>query len=111
MDAPKITPADAGCWLDGAMGWHNTYRVAERALDLGWLADKPDEKASAEKTIALYKASESQGMGNGESYDVFDVMQDISTDATDYLQSLAPEGYSFEWDAGELCLWAEDAPE
>lgn len=108
MDAPKITPADAGCWLDGAMGWHNTYRVAERAFAFGWLADKPEDKASADATIEAFKAYRD---GEGGDGDVVDVMHEISLDATDYLQSLAPDGYSFEWDAGEFCLVSESEGE
>jgi hypothetical protein len=94
----KITPADAGCWLDGSVGWHNTYRVCWRAFAYGWLADNPDDKAELEKTISAY-----QGDFDPDS-DVPEVMHDASNEATEYLQSLAPEDYYFEWDAGELCL-------
>lgn len=40
-----------------------------------------------------------------------DVIHEIADEATDYLQGLAPEGYWFEWDAGELCLVRDDEDE
>ena len=99
--APKITAADAGCWLDGSQGWHNTYRVCDRAMDYGWLADEPTELDVMRELSARYEAGSTDG-------DIAEVMSESADDATEYLNSIAPDGYSFVWDAGELSLMADD---
>ena len=109
MGTAKLTPAGAGCWLDGAMGWHNTYRVVDLALELGW---QPQDVSLVRHASEVY---ESQGVLHREPLthpgDVewaSEVIHDMADDATDYLQTLAPEGYWFEWDCGELCLVTDD---
>lgn len=97
----QITPADAGCWLDGSQGWHNTYRVCERAMSYGWLEDDPSDREAVNRLIEEFKSDDT---GN----DAGQVMSEAADDATDYLNSLAPEGYIFVWDAGELSLMTED---
>ena len=103
-----ITADMAGCWLDGHMGWHNTYRVIDLALDYGW---KPDDQALVRHASEVYSQTGSFGepIYPGDEEWAYDVIDDIADEATDYLQSLAPEGYWFEWDMGELCLVQEDA--
>jgi hypothetical protein len=91
---PAITAADAGCWFDGQYGWHNTYRVCERALDYGWLDGQDDAKREAAEAIAEYVTAKGCS----------DALDELNCDATDYLQSIAPAGYVFEWDAGELTM-------
>jgi hypothetical protein len=101
-----ITADQAGCWLDGAMGWHNTYRVIDLALSYGWLDDdRPAQDAATADSMAYYQA---RGCPDD---DLTDRIHGLADDATDYLQSLAPDGYTFTWDAGELCLWADDDAE
>lgn len=92
----RITAADHGTWLDGAHGWTNGYRAVERAISFGWTV--PEEYA--EGWAAFQKR-------HGDS----DLWEDANGDdggfvdaATDYLQTLTPEGYVFRWDAGELAL-------
>jgi hypothetical protein len=104
----KITPADAGCWLDGWQGWHNTYRVCDRALDYGWLAGKPAERADIEALEAEYQAMHADGFF---VLDVAEAMDTASSDATEYLNGIAPDGYTFVWDAGELSLMADSEAE
>ena len=99
--APEITPADAGCWLDGAMGWHNTYRVIERAQAYGFVLPNGAED---EDTIERYKE-------DSFDPDAGECVMEISNEATDYLQSKAPAGYYFVWDMGELSLVHEDEME
>jgi len=98
-DFPKITEADAGCWLDGSMGWHNTYRVIDRAIGYGWYAGQPTELAEVEEISRRAEASD-------PTLDQ-EILSDNADLATGYLQSIAPEGYVFEWDAGELTLLPE----
>lgn len=97
---PEITPADAGTWLDGSQGWHNTYRVIERAQAYGFVLPNG---ADDEDLIAHYKADDGT-LGPDES----DLVMEISNEASDYLESRAPEGFTFIWDAGELTLMSVD---
>jgi hypothetical protein len=32
----KITPEDAGCWLDGHYGWQNHYDIVNIAREYGF---------------------------------------------------------------------------
>jgi hypothetical protein len=97
--APTITAADAGCWLDGAMGWHNTYRVIYVAQRYGFALDADDETMVAEYAV-----------DHVESDADYEAVYALSNEATDYLQSLAPEGYDFVWDDG-LGLYQSDLDE
>ena len=90
---PQITPANAGTWLDGALGWHNTYRVIDIAKAYGFTLEPHNENL-----VDAFRQSEEL------TYSELDVVHEISAEATDHLQSLAPEGYYFDWDAGELSL-------
>jgi hypothetical protein len=99
INFPKITAADAGCWLEGSQGWHNTYRVIDRAISYGWYASNPAELAEVQRLSQ--RAEDSDPDLDPE------VLSDASEEATEYLQGIAPEGYVFEWDAGELCLLHE----
>lgn len=99
--APKITAADAGCWLDGSQGWHNTYRVCQRAMDYGWLTSEAAQRAEVIMLIERYSEGE-------QDIDLSEAMSEASDDATEYLNSIAPDDYSFVWDAGELSLMADD---
>lgn len=97
---PPIGEDMIGCWLDGHMGWHNAYRVIERAEEYGF---KVTDEDRAE--IEAYK--ESSGTSDSEAI----IGQgELSDKATEWLEELAPKGYTFVWDMGELSLMsAEDA--
>jgi hypothetical protein len=93
-----------GTWLEGSFGWHNSYRVVDRAIEFGFevpadyaddlrryrdqdYADlSEDDKVTAEEAI----------VGQGE----------LADKATDFLNEKAPEDYGFEWDMGELSFRA-----
>lgn len=101
---PAITPDMAGCWLDGSMGWHNSYRVVDRATEYGFTV--PTEYAYA---LADYRAN-----GHECSEDNWETVcgQGGLTDmATDFLQERAPDGYVFEWGMGEFSLIPESESE
>jgi hypothetical protein len=93
-----IHASDAGTWLDGAQGWHNTYRVIERAEEFGFEVFPPDRTA-----IESYRDT------HGEEY--AERIAELSEEATDYLNEHAPDGYVFAWNAGELILCEEDEAE
>ncbi len=99
----NITEGMAGCWLDGHHGWHNIYRVIEIAQSYGFQVDDEDEAF-----IADWKRWRGGDMTAEEDKNFEDgypeAMNDLSDAATDYLDSLAPDGMAFEWDMGELTL-------
>lgn len=103
---PKITAADAGTWLDGHMGWHNHYRAIDRAVSYG-MPYSADDDAIRD---AYADEAESVTLADGEVLDQDSVAEailgqgELLDKATDYLQSLAPKGYAFIWDMGELSL-------
>lgn len=114
-DNVKITEADAGCWLDGSQGWHNNYRVIQRAAEYGWCPEdeNPEDVGAA---IELYKngqEGDTRTLADGSTLRYEDAcgwiidQGGLSDAATDYLRSIAPEGYDFIWDAGELSLMSE----
>lgn len=96
MPVKKITPDMVGCWLDGAMGWHNTARVIRLAIEYGFTVSADD--------LAKVEAYD-RGEDTGSTPD--DVIF-LSDQAFDHLQSLAPEGCYFAWDAGDMLLLCED---
>lgn len=95
----RIPHTQAGTWLDGAHGWTNSYRVVDRAVEWGWDLGKSHghDVKEAERIVAAYRDSVNTD-------DEGEMMIEISNDATDYLSSIAPWGYDFAWDAGELSL-------
>lgn len=99
-DIPEITPADAGTWLDGSQGWHNSYRVVDRAESYGFTVPP-------EYTAALADYRENGPSASEDSWEAMCGHGELSDMATDYLQERAPEGYIFEWDMGEFSLIPE----
>lgn len=120
----QITPDMAGTWLDGSQGWHNTYRAVERAREWGW---KPSYGFASPKGLAHYRRTITRACkfyAAGDTGAIFRTKHEEMTyddvaewfigqgglcdQATEYLDSIAPEGYVFDWDAGELSLSAID---
>jgi hypothetical protein len=95
-DYETITADQAGCWLDGAMGWHNTYRVVAIAETYGFRLNDIDQETMREFRL------------DSTSADVCEAAHDIADDATDYLSDLAPDGYAFEWDDGLYLVFISD---
>lgn len=102
--AEKIPVSQMGCWLDGSQGWHNSYRVIDRAEEWGMKVENADR---------IYVYLWRQWRGSDMPWDVsksfeeeYDTghIDDLVSQATEYLDSLAPEGYAFHWDMGELSL-------
>jgi hypothetical protein len=105
---PKITPADAGTWLDGSQGWTNSYRVIDRAVAYGMAIDPDDDMIRD----AYADGADSVTLSTGEVLDAGSIGEaisgqgELSDRATEYLESMAPDGYTFLWDTGELSLTA-----
>ncbi|MFC8428570.1 hypothetical protein [Streptomyces sp. NPDC057253] len=99
--APEITPAMAGTWLDGHMGWHNAYRVVLRAEEYGFVVpeDYRDAMDAYRESGSSFSFAEKE-----EHWDAINGQGELSDQATEYLQEHAPEGFSFVWDMGELIL-------
>jgi hypothetical protein len=96
----KITPDMAGTWLDGNQGWHNHHRVVDRAQAWGWKG--LGEWEDGEEILTRYRANER----TDDDIEVMIGQGGIVDEATEYLEGLAPAGYHFEWDMGELSLVA-----
>lgn len=103
----KITPDMTGCWLEGHHGWHNTYEVIGLAQKRGFQLDAEDEAY-----IQKWKRWRGGDMSHLESVtfededgsDWMDGQGGLVEKATEYLDSLAPDGFAFNWDMGELSL-------
>jgi len=95
-----IYATDTGTWLAGHMGWHNTYRVVERAAEYGMELSDDDRKA-----IDQYRESNGLDM---DAWETVGGQGGLSDQATEYLNQHAPDGHRFVWDAGELMLLTEE---
>lgn len=106
MTEYTFTRADVGCYLDGAMGWHNTYRVIELAQSHGYaLSDADARYVSAYRDGLLAMISPQSGDAIGLP-EIADAVREIADDATEYLYTITEPGLVWDWDAGELCLLA-----
>lgn len=92
----RITEDMAGCWLDGHMGYHNHYRVVDLAQEYGWTISDGDQSM-----VERYRRNPHDDDG---AYDAMLDQGGLVDKATEYLDSLAPEGFAFNWDMGELSL-------
>lgn len=97
MTGAKITADQAGCWLGGHGGWTNSYRVIYLAESYGFTLTEEDQDA-----VVKYRAH--HGVTEDELIEAVIGQGGLVDKATAYLESLVPEGYHFEWDAGELSL-------
>lgn len=97
---PTITADMAGCWLDGHQGWHNNYRVVDRATEYGFVV--PDDYRSA---LTDFRENGHDCAMN--SWDAITGQGELSDMATDYLNNNAPDGFVFVWDMGELSLMTD----
>lgn len=107
----EITPDMVGTWLEGSHGWHNSYRVIDRAVEYG-LKLSPDFHAIRDLYAsgdhgATVKLSDGETVDYDGASEWLNGMGGLSGLATEHLQSLAPEGFTFDWDAGELTLLAD----
>ncbi|WP_409238394.1 hypothetical protein [Streptomyces sp. PA5.6] len=97
-----ITSADAGCWLEGHHGWRNNHRVVD------WAVGTFGFKVPEEYQAALDDYRKNGPSASEDSWEAVVGQGGLSDQATDHLQELAPEGFEFVWDAGELSLMRSD---
>lgn len=94
---------EAGCWLDGAAGWTNSYRIVDIATHYGMELDAEDTAI-----VEWYRNSgESDADASDETLDKLEAMTGqggITDKATDYLMEQLPEGWTVRWDAGEMSV-------
>jgi hypothetical protein len=99
-------PLPVGCIFDGAMGWHNTYRIVDLAIALGM--DKEPDLGWSEndaKIMAAYEAGLTElVLNDAEALDepgIGDVAQHWCEKAFDYLsENFMPPLCYLEWDDG-----------
>lgn len=100
MSTPVITPAMAGTWLDGCHGWHNTYRVVDRAVAYGFVV--PEEYAA---DLEAYRSDTYEHDAHAINVnEAVNGQGGLADQATEFLDEHAPDGYVFVWDAGELSM-------
>lgn len=129
----KITEDMVGCWLDGHHGWQNSFRVVDRAQEWGFQITDDEQRLvdayradDVEKIVNLLLKERLGNPGpRGQEVTVsmdavFAEAEALHEDAigavtgqggltdkaTEYLDSLAPEGFAFHWDDGLalMCL-------
>lgn len=109
-----FTSAHIGCYLDGSMGWHNTYRVIDLAVEHGWELNSRDKRvvdsyrAWGPLTALHLPAEETFDARTLDADDIAEWVHEVSEDATIFLDSITEPGCHWEWDMGELCLRPTD---
>lgn len=112
MTAVMQTPAEAGCWVDGAWGTYAVAHLVERAREVGY--DNADVIALAERHMDEHR----HGGITCECFvpltvDEYWALQEAADDVEEWLnEHCAPEGFSWGWHDGEFFLqsdawWAE----
>lgn len=95
MSDTTIGPERAGCWLNGGQGWHNTYRIVDRAQEWGWT----ELDAVGQGVVDRYRV----GIADDDDNEMMTGQGGIADQAFDYLDGLTT-GCHFERDMGELNL-------
>lgn len=109
MTSYRFTTADTGCYLDGALGWHNTYRIVDLAESEGWHVS-PNDRLYVDAYRAAADSMTSPETGDEISRsEIADAVYEIATEAFDYLNTLCEPGVSFEWIDGGLDLLDDGA--
>ena len=97
MTVWKLTPADAGCYVDGHHGWHGHAMMLELAHELGWPLSEEDHVM-----ILAHDSGEDTIAGEVTLHEHIYAMMD---DAESWLnEHAAPDGYSFGWHDGDFFL-------
>lgn len=99
----------AGCWIDGSRSLGDAdSRAIYHAIDYGW---RPTEGLPFVTRIAELRESSQPGdyimdVVEGK-IDIDEYAADLVKRAVEYLNSCCPDGYFFEWEAGELTMRSE----
>ena len=99
----KLTPADAGCYVDGHWGQYAVAHMVNRAEEFGY--DEQEVIDLADRHIAAIGPSDAPGITDDEH----EVLSDAADEVESWLnEHVAPEGYSFGWFEGEFYLWSQE---
>lgn len=114
VSADLITPESVGCWLDGAAGWHNHYRVVELAEVFGMSLSDEDkalvilyrESSGGSDTTVSVQDPDGNTLTADDAWEALLGQGDDSlvNQATAHLQTCAPAGHTFVWEGGDLLL-------
>lgn len=96
----RVSPEDAGCWIDGHHGQYATPMLCQLAIGQGMPmadADKMDVYAWLNQSRDVWAVTD----------DVIENVVELSDDALVWLnENIAPDGYAFGWHNGEFFLWS-----
>lgn len=98
------TVVETGCWIAGHHGWRANLEVVAIAEAFGFVVEGADQTMLAHYANDTYEAD----LPDGTTVDVADWIIGIGglvDQATDYLNTLVPDGYRFGWYDGEFFLW------
>ena len=101
----RLSPSNAGCYVDGHWGQYATAHMVQRAEELGY---------SDAEVIALADRNMDECAHGGVSTteplsdDEHEALICASDEVEQWLNdNVAPDGYSFGWWEGEFFLWSE----
>lgn len=98
----KLSPADAGCWVDGHWGQYAVARMTQIAGQGGYDSQRILDLADR------HLASQTTG-DTGLTPDESEELMDASDSAEQWMnEHLAPEGYLFSWEDGEFWLLSQE---
>lgn len=104
---------EAGCWLDGAAGWTNSYRIVDIATHHGMKLDAEDAAV-----VEWYRETgNSDADDSDETLDKLEAMTGqggITDKAVEYIGEQLPEGWVLNVEMGEYIVmmdWVECAAE
>lgn len=99
----KLTPEDAGCWIDGHWGQYATAHMVLRASELGY-ADAEVIELANRKLGSMYPAP-GPDLADEEEESLYDASDEVEQWLN---ENVTPEGYSFGWHDGEFFLWSDE---
>lgn len=104
---------ESGCWLDGAHGWTNSYRIVDIATHHGMELDADDAAI-----VEWYRTSgDSDSGASDDELDKLEAMtgqRGITDKAIEYMDGQLPEGWVLNVDMGEYTVledWVECSAE
>lgn len=99
----KLTPDDAGCYVDGHWGHYGTAHLVRRAEEYGY--SDTEVIALADKHLASMGPSLSEDLTTDEYW----TLADAGDEVIEWLnENVTPEGYEFGWYEGEVFLWSDE---
>lgn len=107
----RATPADAGCWCDGAAGIYAAVRMVTIAMNSGWVSPTHDmDVALLEWWRDGAQAPAPSSLLASEDVDSLpEYWTEVQNEAEEWLnEAIAPDGYSFGWWDGDFMLASDE---